>query len=386
MERSQACSLGSDDSLNLLIARRDRLTEHIERSYDYLCEDLESSGIGRGKCYREPRRRAPPVSQVMSAQVPVRSPGNLKSVQARAQRMMGKGRGAVLKKNLMVTNPSVVDKPIHKCYKCGEGHLSRDCHYWPKDPTVCWRCHKSGHFHRECRNVKDTATQTHDRRPQICRKERELHHSGIVNGSGGGRRQTFGIDTPTVKESGQMNCQQVKIEVKEEENEQSAVIKKVSFSESTEGCEDEQVGSPGKCSTPSDADGGKHTPIVFIDNPESPEVSPVRIDLSIEEVGNSPQLPVPEKSPGNFSMSNMSDSLMESFITSLLEENSKTPEKPEVKQESSESMEVNMSNSSSVVEVPETVVESPNSVRRKCIMCKSMFDILLSRGVEAELD
>ena len=95
MERSQACSLGSDDSLSLLIARRDRLTEHIERSYDYLCEDLESLGIGRGKCYREPRRRAPPVSQVMSAQVPVRSPGNLKSVQARAQRMMGKGRGAV---------------------------------------------------------------------------------------------------------------------------------------------------------------------------------------------------------------------------------------------------------------------------------------------------
>ena len=54
MERSQACSLGSDDSLSLLIARRDRLTEHIERSYDYLCEDLESSGIGRGRCYREP--------------------------------------------------------------------------------------------------------------------------------------------------------------------------------------------------------------------------------------------------------------------------------------------------------------------------------------------
>ena len=78
---------------------------------------------------------------------------------------------------------------------------------------------------------------------------------------------------------------------------------------------------------------------------------------------------------------------MESFITSLLEEKStETAAEPEVKQESSESMEVNLSSSSSVVEVPNTVVESPNTVRRKCIMCKSMFDILLSRGVEAELD
>ena len=129
-----------------------------------------------------------------------------------------------------------------------------------------------------------------------------------MNGSGGGRCQTFGIDTPTVMESGrQIDQQRVKIEVKvkEEENEQSAVVKKVSFSEKTEGCEDEQVGSPGKCSTPSDADSKKHTPIMFIDNPESPKVSPVHADLSIEEVGNSPQLPVPEKSPRNFSMSSM---------------------------------------------------------------------------------
>ena len=72
---------------------------------------------------------------------------------------------------------------------------------------------------------------------------------------------------------------------------------------------------------------------------------------------------------------------MDSFITSLLEEKGTTEAaaEPEGKQESSESFEVNLSSSSSTA-------ETPNTVRRKRIMCKSMFDILLSRCVEAELD
>ena len=44
--------VGTRDSLDLLIMRRDRLTEHIERSYEYLCENLTSSGIGRGGARR----------------------------------------------------------------------------------------------------------------------------------------------------------------------------------------------------------------------------------------------------------------------------------------------------------------------------------------------
>ena len=171
-----------------------------------------------------------------------------------------------------------------------------------------------------------------------------------------------------------------------EEGGQTAVVRRVSFNEKTEECEGGQIPevSPEKCSTPSDADSRKHTPIMFADNPESPSVSPLRADISTPEVGNSPQLPV--KSPGSLSLSvNMSDSFEDSFITSLLEEKGTTEAAaeaaavPEVKQESNDSLEVNLSNNSSTAETPSTV-------RRECIMCKSMFDVLLSRFVAPELD
>ena len=70
------------DELDFLIMRRDRLNEQIERSYDYLCEELTSSGIGRGGAGRS---ALSPSSLMIGAQV-------------RAQKMMAKGRGAILKK------------------------------------------------------------------------------------------------------------------------------------------------------------------------------------------------------------------------------------------------------------------------------------------------
>ena len=87
--------IGTGNELDLLIMRRDRLTEHIERSYEYLCESLTSSGIGRGGARR--CAALSPGSLMIGAQTSARRPGNLISVQARAQGMMAKGRGAILK-------------------------------------------------------------------------------------------------------------------------------------------------------------------------------------------------------------------------------------------------------------------------------------------------
>ena len=267
--------IGASD-LDLLIMRRDRLNEHIERSYDYLCESLTSSGIGRGGARRS---ALSPSSLMIGAQTRAQSPSSLMiGAQARAQKMMAKGRGAVLKQNLVTTNPGVMSKPEYKCYKCGQGHRSKDCPYWPKDPTVCWRCHRTGHFYRNCKNVVDTATQTPQKMPQFCRKERELRQPSVVESQR--EEETY-------------------VRMGREEGGQTAVVRRVSFNEKTEECEGGQIleVSPEKCSTPSDADSRKHTPIMFADNPESPSVSPLRADISTPEVGNSPQLPV--KSPGS---------------------------------------------------------------------------------------
>ena len=164
---------------------------------------------------------------------------------------------------------------------------------------------------------------------------------------------------------------------REEGGQTAGVIRRVTFEEKTEECKGGQVPavSPEKCSTPSDT--RKHTPIMFSDNPESPDPSPLRADISTQEVGNSPQLA--GRSPRSPSLSeSMTDSFVDSFVASLLEEQCTTAAAaeattvPVVKQESSsDSLEVNVSNNSSTAETPSTV-------KRECIICKSMFDVLPS--------
>ena len=157
--------IGASDELDILLMRQDHLNKQIKHSFQDLCEQLTSSGIGRGGA----RSGAfSPSSQMLGAQ-------------SRAQKMMAMGRGAVMKKNLVSTNPGVtVSKPEYKCYRCGQGHKSRNCPYWPKDPTVCWKCHSVGHMHRDCKNVVEKATQTPQKMPMFCRKERELQQPNLL--------------------------------------------------------------------------------------------------------------------------------------------------------------------------------------------------------------
>ena len=161
---------------------------------------------------------------------------------------------------------------------------------------------------------------------------------------------------------------------REEGGQTAGVVRIVTFEEKTEECGEGQVPavSPEKCSTPSDT--GKHTPIVFSENPESPDPSPLRADMRTQKVGNSPQLAGKSaRSPSE----SMTDSFVDSFVASLLEEQCTTAAAaeavtvPVVKQESSsDSLEVNVSNSSTA--------ETPSIVERECIICRSMFDVLPS--------
>ena len=88
---------------------------------------------------------------------------------------VGDGVHGAIKKNLVSTNPGIRPEYVQKCYNCGEGHKKKDCPYWPKDPTVCWKCHSVGHYYRNCKNVTDKATQTPQKMPMFCRKEGGQH-------------------------------------------------------------------------------------------------------------------------------------------------------------------------------------------------------------------
>ena len=182
-----------------------------------------------------------------------------------------------MKKNLVSTNPGVtVSRPEYKCYQCGEGHKKKDCPYWPKDPTVCWKCHSVGHMHRDCKNVVEKATQTPQKMPMFCRKERELRQPNLLE-----RQQ-------------RQQEEEVYVEMKgrEEGGQAPSVVRRVTFEETPVERERGHVpaASPEKCLTPR-VSTSKYTPIVFMDDPKSPDPSPLsRADASSSspEVGNSP--------------------------------------------------------------------------------------------------
>ena len=127
--------LGNDD-LNGLFRRQEQLNKEIKYSFQELCGQLRADSrpqsVGRG-CVKSGAYG--PSRQMLGAQ-------------DRAQKMIAMGRGGAIKKNLVSTIPGVRPEYVQKCYNCGEGHEKKDCPYWPKDPTVCWKCHSGRHHYR----------------------------------------------------------------------------------------------------------------------------------------------------------------------------------------------------------------------------------------------
>ena len=149
----------------------------------------------------------------------------------------------------------------------------------------------------------DKATQTPQKMPMFCRKERELRQ-------------------PNVLECQQ--CQQeeeayVGMKGREEGGQTASVVRRVTFEETPVECKRGQVpaASPEKCLTPR-LSTSKHTPIAFMDDPKSPDPSPLRADASSSspEVGNSPQLAV--RSPRSPSVGEDMTSFVDSFVASIL--------------------------------------------------------------------
>ena len=141
--------------------------------------------------------------------------------------------------------------------------------------------------------------------------------------------------------------------------------------------------SPEKCLTPR-VSTSKHTPIAFMDDPKSPDPSPLsRADASSSspEVGNSPELAV--RSPRSPSVGEDMTSFVDSFVASiLLEEQCATaaavgnttaaaeaaaaPVEPSPVN-SNDSLEVNVSNSSTA--------ETPSSTeKQKYVVCRSVLE------------